>query len=104
MLQEPAHHQMQTEELGELVMHCNMLVSEIATLAHTRMQHPEISQSPEYASTALAVDAALAGSAITPEDQPLPSIPHDLLAARQSASRIQQICAQLKLPGMSKTR
>jgi len=103
MLQDPIKKQMQANEVGKLVLQCNILVSEIAALAHMRSEHAELSALAEFKSTAEIVDTALAGTLVKRGSATLLTTSDALFSAQQSAINIMQVCAQLELPGMGKT-
>jgi len=101
MLQDPKTKQVQAHDVGELVLQCNVLVSEIAVLAHMRSEHTEFSELAVFKSTAQTVDAALAGTLVAHGDTALLATSDELFSAQQSAINIMKISTQLELPGMS---
>lgn len=96
MLQDPNNKQHQAHEVGELVLQCNVLVSEIASLAYLRSEQVEL---PTLSRTAQVVDQALAGTRSGHDETALPA--DQLFSIRQSATNIMKVCALLKLPGLS---
>lgn len=101
MLQDPKARQIQANEVGELVLQCNVLVSEIAALAHMRLEYPEFSELPVFQSTAKIVDAALAGTLVEQGGATLSATSDELFSAQQSAINIMKVSTQLTLPGVS---
>lgn len=101
MLQDPIKKQVQAQEVGELVLQCNVLVSEIAALAHMRAEHVEFSELAEFKSTAASVDTALAGKLVEQSDASLLATSNELFSAQQSAINIMKVSTQLELPGVS---
>lgn len=101
MLQDPKAKQVQAHEVGELVLQCNVLVSEIAALAHMRSEHAGFSELAAFKSTAKTVDAALAGTLVEQGDTALSATSDELFSAQQSAINIMKVSAQLELPGVS---
>jgi uncharacterized membrane protein YccC len=101
MLQEPATKQVHAPEIGELVMQCNLLISEIATVAHRRNTNSAMVQLPEFIRIGQVVHAAL--SAKAPEPAIDLAIEQDgvLTSMQQSAINIYQLSKRLNLPGIS---
>jgi uncharacterized membrane protein YccC len=100
LLQDPIKKQIQAHEVGELVLQCNVLVSEIATLAHMRSENKELSELAEFKSVAKTIDAALAGTSVEITDDSLLPSSDELLSAQQSAMNMMKVCGQLELPGL----
>ncbi len=101
MLQEPATKRVQAQQIGELVMQCNLLISEIATVAHRRNADSTLAQLPEFSRVGQVVRLALSANVADPV--PDFEIEKDgvLASMQQSAINIYQISMGLHLPGMS---
>jgi uncharacterized membrane protein YccC len=101
MLQEPAAKQVQIKEIAEIVMQCNILTSEIASLAYMRSENAALTQLLPFQQTGKIVDAALSGIVTEPVERSLIES-HDVLVSMQkSATNILQLTSKLTLPGMS---
>jgi len=100
MLQEPSARQVQIKEVGDVVMQCNILLSEIASLAHMRSAHADITQQSAFQLTGKIVDETLAGKVINSENLPTDA-GNELSALQKTAASIMQITATLTLPDMS---
>jgi len=81
-------------------MQCNILLSEIASLAHMRSAHADITQQSAFQLTGKIVDETLAGKVINSENLPTDA-GNELSALQKTAASIMQITATLTLPDMS---
>lgn len=100
MLQEPVDRQVQVAEVGDVVLQCNILLSEIASLAHMRSGRAEITLQPLFQRTGKIVDDTLAGKIISSENPP-DEAGNELSAIQLTAANIMQLTSTLTLPDMS---
>ena len=103
MLQEPVIRQMKAAEIAELVMQCNLLVSEGASLAHVRRDQPAIAATSEFAAARLQIDALLMtspGDACASSGQIHAPTLIFMVSAAQNILRLSET---LVLPGMRST-
>lgn len=103
MLLEPIQRQVQAGEVAELVMQCNLLVSEIASLAHVRRDQPAIAATSEFALARLQIDALLTAS--PGHDQAASTRIHApvLVAMLTAAQNMMRLSQAMALPGMRNT-
>ena len=103
MLQEPVQRQLQAVEVAELVMQCNLLVSEVASLAHVRRDQPAIAATAEFAVACEQIDALLTGS--PGDEHPGSAQIHApvLVAMLTAAQNMMRLSQAMVLPGMSST-
>jgi uncharacterized membrane protein YccC len=100
MLLEPVANQVQIQELSEVVVQSNILVSEIASLSYMRHENAELTDAPVFQSVAEVVDATLTGAAVEPVDVARMDGYDVLISMQKSALNILQFSSALTLPGM----
>lgn len=101
MSQEPIAKQIQIKEIAEIVMQCNILVSEIASLSYMRAENAELTQLPVFRMTGDVVKATLSGVQVDPIAPSLIEA-HDVLSSIQiCAFSVLKLSTVLTLPGMN---